>query len=179
MIESRYPGFDVMVLKDEWDEHTRHVIDQRMRPPAAPRFFTVGEAGALRAACARLLAETDGWLLDKVVEHIDSRLAGGSGEGYRPEEQPPEAAFWRAGVGRLGEGFAGAPPEQQDQRLKALQQEDPPFFKALLKEAMTGYCSLPPVWSFMGYGGPAFPRGYVRIELGLTDPWEAKQHEHR
>jgi len=30
------------------------------------------------------------------------------------------------------------------------------------------------VWSEMGYGGPAYPRGYYRIEAGVTDPWEAK-----
>ncbi|TGV05575.1 gluconate 2-dehydrogenase subunit 3 family protein, partial [Mesorhizobium sp. M00.F.Ca.ET.186.01.1.1] len=25
-----------------------------------------------------------------------------------------------------------------------------------------------------GSGGPAYPRGYVQEEKGLTDPWEAK-----
>jgi hypothetical protein len=177
MIEGHYPGYDVMVHREEWDEHTRHVIDKRMRRAQAPRFFTPQEAADLRCALSRLLLEEDPWLLDKVLEHIDGTLTHGTGDGYRPEWQPPEAQFWRAGVALLGDGFAGKPPEWQDEQLRYLQEHHQEFFKALLKEAITGYCSLPPVWSFMGYGGPAFPRGYVRIELGLKDPWEAKPHD--
>ncbi len=176
MIESRYKGYDVMMHREEWDEHTRHVIDKRMAEVQPPQFFTLDEAAALRCAISRLLNEDDSWLVDKVLEHIDGTLAHGTGEGFRPEWQPPEAQFWRAGVALLGEGYAGKPPEWQDERLRYIQQNHPDFFKALLKETVAGYCSLPPVWSFMGYGGPAYPRGYVRIELGLTDPWEAKQH---
>ncbi len=32
-------------------------------------------------------------------------------------------------------------------------------------------------WSEIGYGGPAYPRGYVRTQMGQLDPWEA-QPEH-
>jgi len=175
MIDSRYPDFHVMDAAKEWDEHTQHVIAKRMEQPQPLQFFSPAQAAALQAALARLLHETDEWLLAKVLEHIDGTIAHGRGEGFRPEEQPPEAEFWRAGVALLGHHFALEAPEWQDLRLRQIQQDVPPFFKALLKEALTGYCSLPPVWSFMGYGGPAFPRGYVRIELGLVDPWEAKQ----
>lgn len=176
MIESRYEGYDVMGHREEWDEHTRHVIDKRMAEAQPPQFFTQAEAAALRAAISRLLMEDDPWLIEKVLEHIDGTLAHGTGEGYRPEHQPPEATFWRSGVALLGENFAEKSPPWQEEHLRYLERTFPEFFKALLKETVTGYCSLPPVWSFMGYGGPAFPRGYVRIELGLTDPWEAKQN---
>jgi flagellar hook-associated protein 3 FlgL len=125
----------------------------------------------LAAAAARLLADDDPWRIGKVLEHIDGTIAHGTGEGFRKEGQPPEPEFWRAGVAALGADFAALTPDLQAQRLEQLQTD---FFKALLKECVTAYCSLPPVWSFMGYGGPAFPRGYVRIELGLRDPWEAK-----
>jgi hypothetical protein len=175
MIESRYPDFDVLAHREEWDEHTRHVLDKRMEPPQEPQFFSPEEADALRAALARLLDEQDPWMLGKVLEHIDGTIAHGTGEGYRPEQQAPDAQFWREGVASLGADFAARAPEEQNQVLTS--QQEQPFFKALLKEAVTGYCSLPPVWSFMGYGGPAFPRGYVRIELGLRDPWEAKPHD--
>ncbi|KQX56587.1 hypothetical protein ASD40_04085 [Paenibacillus sp. Root444D2] len=30
------------------------------------------------------------------------------------------------------------------------------------------------VWSEIGYAGPAYPRGYVRTQLGQLDPWEAQ-----
>ncbi|HWI64133.1 MAG TPA: gluconate 2-dehydrogenase subunit 3 family protein [Symbiobacteriaceae bacterium] len=174
MIKSRYPNHDVMASREEWDEHTRHVIDKRMAEAQPPQFFTPPEADALRAALARLLAEDDPWLIAKVLEHIDGTIAHGTGEGYRPEWQAPEQEYWRSGVASLGPDFVAAPGDQQDETLRLLQQENPDFFRTLLTQAVTGYCSLPPVWSFMGYGGPAFPRGYVRIELGLRDPWEAK-----
>lgn len=175
MIESRYPDFDVMARSEEWDEHTRSVIANRMKDPGQPRFLTEAESATLRAAAARLLAETDPWLIGKVVEHIDTLLAQGPGDGYRKESVPPDQAHWRCGLALLGEGFATQEPWWQDERLRTVSETEPDFFGTLLKECVSAYCSLPPVWSFMGYGGPAYPRGYVRIELGLVDPWEAKQ----
>lgn len=176
MDDTRYPNFDVMDLAEEWDDHTRQIIEKRMEPPQPLQFFTQAEGDTLVAAIARLVADSDPWRVGKVLEHIDGTLAHNNGEGYRPEWQPEDKQFWRLGVSFLGPDFAGAPADSQDQMLRDLQAKYPDFFKALLKETVTGYCSLPPVWSQMGYGGPAFPRGYVRIELGLRDPWEAKQH---
>ncbi|HYF94627.1 MAG TPA: gluconate 2-dehydrogenase subunit 3 family protein [Symbiobacteriaceae bacterium] len=173
--QSRYPTWDVMAAREEWDDHTRDVIFQRLEPPQPPAFLRPAETRTLTAAAARLLSDDDPWRLGKVVEHIDNMLAKGHGNGYRQEGRLPDREFWRAGLRALGEGFAGAAPEQQDEILRQRQGSD--FFKTLMNEVVGAYCSLPPVWSSMGYGGPAFPRGYVRIELGLRDPWEAKPHE--
>ena len=49
------------------------------------------------------------------------------------------------------------------------------FMQKILSEAMSAYYSHPTIWSDIGYAGPAYPRGYVRSEIGLTDPWEAKR----
>ncbi|MCK9918131.1 gluconate 2-dehydrogenase subunit 3 family protein, partial [Microbacteriaceae bacterium K1510] len=49
------------------------------------------------------------------------------------------------------------------------------FFTRMLYDIVSAYYSHPLVWSDIGYGGPAYPRGYVRVEKGLVDPWEAKQ----
>lgn len=174
MIESRYPGYDVMVAVEEWDEHTQHVIKKRMMEPQTPQFFTDAEAATLEAALSRLLREDDPFLIGKVLEHIDGTLAHNRGDGYRHEGEPRDSVLWRNGLKALGAEFAAKTPPWQDEALRQLQQNFPSFFKTLLGAALTGYCSLPPVWSFMGYGGPAYPRGYVRVELGLTDPWEAK-----
>lgn len=48
------------------------------------------------------------------------------------------------------------------------------FFQKLLTLTVEAYYSHPKVWSGLGYGGPAYPRGYVRTQLGQLDPWEAK-----
>ncbi|HLO03858.1 MAG TPA: gluconate 2-dehydrogenase subunit 3 family protein [Symbiobacteriaceae bacterium] len=184
MIRSRYPGYDVMQEADEWDERTRAIVADRLKSPEPLQFFKPDEAEVLMAAAQVLLAEDDEWLRRKVVELIDRQFDKGEGEGYRPQTQPKDGDLWRAGLASLGADrtgadrpgahFVGAPPQIQTARITALQGDDPIFFQALHKELLSAYCSLPPVWSFMGYGGPAFPRGYVRIELGARDPWEAK-----
>src|SRR5690606_27415066 len=51
------------------------------------------------------------------------------------------------------------------------------LFKKLLSTAVDYYASHPAVWSEMGYAGPAYPRGYYRIERGLRDPWEPAARE--
>jgi hypothetical protein len=51
------------------------------------------------------------------------------------------------------------------------------LFYKLLTESVAAYYSHPTVWSEIGYAGPAYPRGYVRTEWGITDPWEAKRED--
>jgi len=48
------------------------------------------------------------------------------------------------------------------------------FFKErVLKDATHAYYSHPTAWSVVGWGGPASPRGYVRMGVNRRDPWEA------
>jgi hypothetical protein len=37
------------------------------------------------------------------------------------------------------------------------------------------YYSHPHSWSEIGFGGPANPRGYVRMYYDRRDPWEAAE----
>ena len=53
------------------------------------------------------------------------------------------------------------------------QQHQREFFSRLLTQTVSAYYSHPWVWSEIGYAGPAYPRGYMRVELDLTEPWEA------
>ena len=175
MTKTRYPTWDVMAAREEWDEHTRSVIAKRMEEPGPPAFFTPDESAVLQAAVARLVADDDPWMAAKVAAMIDAVVGQGPGDNYRQTTMPPDKELWRQILARLGPDFASLAPDQQDQRLTNLQQGHPQHFKALHKEVVSHYCALPPVWSFMGYGGPAFPRGYVRIELGLQEPWEPEQ----
>ena len=48
------------------------------------------------------------------------------------------------------------------------------FFSVLLLRQVAGvYYAHPDAWSEMGFGGPASPRGYVRMDADAYDPWEA------
>jgi hypothetical protein len=49
------------------------------------------------------------------------------------------------------------------------------FVNLLLREISGVYYAHPQAWSEMGFGGPASPRGYVRMGLNEHDPWEARE----
>jgi hypothetical protein len=38
------------------------------------------------------------------------------------------------------------------------------------------YYAHPQAWDEIGFGGPASPRGYVRMGFNRYDPWEAVEH---
>jgi hypothetical protein len=40
------------------------------------------------------------------------------------------------------------------------------------------YYAHPWAWDEIGYGGPAYPRGYMRLENGEPEPWEVEEHRY-
>jgi hypothetical protein len=110
---------------------------------------------------------------------------------------PPMRDAWRFGIAgidhesgaRFGADFASLAERDQDAVLRAIQAGTvegagwvhlPPrrFFTAiLLKEIVGEYYAHPSAWSEVGFGGPASPRGYVRLGENQLDPWEARAHE--
>jgi hypothetical protein len=53
------------------------------------------------------------------------------------------------------------------------------FRKVLLPEIVTIYYAHPAAWSEIGFGGPASPRGYLRLGTNRRDPWEAEEHPNK
>ncbi len=50
------------------------------------------------------------------------------------------------------------------------------FFKTrLANDIVFAYYAHPTAWSEIGWGGPASPRGYVRMDFDERDPWEAAE----
>ncbi len=49
----------------------------------------------------------------------------------------------------------------------------PRVFNLILSAVVGVYYAHPAAWSEIGFGGPASPRGYVRMGLDERDPWEA------
>ena len=47
------------------------------------------------------------------------------------------------------------------------------FSERVLRDLYAEYYSHPTAWSEIGFGGPANPRGYVRLYKDRRDPWEA------
>jgi hypothetical protein len=42
-----------------------------------------------------------------------------------------------------------------------------------MRDVLHAYYSHPTAWNEIGFGGPASPRGYVRMGYDRRDPWEA------
>ena len=186
-------GYDVLAKWDSpsFDATTRAVVARRLATPPPRRFFAPGQFAVLEAACARLLATPPG--APPIANMIDADLFEGRGEGFRRPDMPPAAAAWRIAIdgldaearARRGAGFAVLEGAAQDALLRALQEgeveasrfEGLPvrrfFTDLLLKSAAAHYYSRPEAWNEIAFGGPASPRGYVRIGLDRRDPWEA------
>ncbi|MGD8192638.1 gluconate 2-dehydrogenase subunit 3 family protein [Brevibacillus ginsengisoli] len=182
--ESQYPGYDVWEEHQEWDEHTRSIVMKRKTPQVIYQYLNSEEAMTLQAAIYLLVDDQRLEVTTYVLQHLDESLASEIGESQRKQDVLVQKALFRDGLGRMellshqayGTNFVTLKWDQQTEVLRATEQEYPEFFKKLLKKVVEAYYSHPIVWSDIGYGGPAYPRGYVRVEKGLVDPWEAKKN---
>lgn len=191
--QTHYPSYNVMDEQKEWDAHTQFIVTSRLVFEHGHRFLTPVEAETLRAWCVLLLDDHRGDIIQTIIRHIDQTLTEDKGEGQRKTHVPPLRILLRQGLKAIDETgwIADSQPffqlKESAQRQIMLQINDasyPPtktwedipqkaLFNKLLQLSIEAYYSHPLVWSEIGYGGPAYPRGYVRTELGQLDPWEA------
>lgn len=192
-----YPAYDVLAKWNtpSFDETTRAALASRLAPPPAPRFFDAESFATLQAAVSRL-APQEGRAQPVPTAHwIDQRLAEGVGEGYRDEHMPYQDEAWRRGIAgisgeacrRFGARFADLGGERQDELLRAVQAGEVDretwggldaarFFRhGLLRLTAALAYAHPSAWSEIGFGGPASPRGYVRLGPDQRDAWEARE----
>ncbi len=193
-----YEGYDILQKRDSpsWDDTTREVVRRRLHEVPTRQFLEPDEWETLEAVCARLVPQPD--RLDDpvpIVPFIDEKLQNDQRDGYRYENMPELRTSWRLGIAGIEkeahrqhhEKFAALRPEEQDEILGAIQDEEvqgdlwkelPPqrfFTDTLLKTVVGIYYAHPAAWSEIGWGGPASPRGYVRRGLDEHDPWEAEE----
>ena len=191
---SRYPAYDVWAEHTHWDDHTKQVVGSRRSPQVAYQFFSHSEGLLVQTAASELVNDHRLEVLTFVTQHLDETLASPIGEAQRKVGVPPKKQLYRWGLAgieaesqaRYGTGYVALKKEEQQAILQEIaagrtqakeewsQLSPVDFFKRFLRDAVDAYYSHPLVWSDIGYGGPAYPRGYVRVEKGLTDPWEAK-----
>lgn len=191
----RYPGYDVLAKRDtlSWNDATRQVIDARLAVDDSPRFLEPAAWQTLRAVCARIVPQPETRAPVPVAALVDRKLAGDQRDGYRQATLPPLREAWLRGLAALdaeavaahGERFHSLEPAQQDALLKAMQGgrlrgdawQDMPaatfFSERLAHDILAAYYSHPASWNEMGFGGPASPRGYVRMYFNRRDPWDA------
>ncbi|MBW5446432.1 gluconate 2-dehydrogenase subunit 3 family protein [Cohnella sp. CFH 77786] len=196
--QTHYPDFDVLRQEEHWDPHTREIVTKRVKTELflPYRFLTQQEGETLFRLCSFLLGDDRHPVISYVVHHFDSVLQAGIGESQRKIGVPRMTVLLRDGLAWFdrfcGERYGGEflNLKETDQQLAFGQlMQDNVFMQSgnqiipvkewidkILEQAVAAYYSHPAVWSEIGYAGPAYPRGYVRSEMGLTDPWEARRN---
>jgi hypothetical protein len=193
---TRYPSYNVMNEQQEWDDHTRKILNSRLQTSGDHTYLTVVEAEMLRAWCSLLMDDDRPEIIQFVLDHIDQSLTSGE-ESQRKPGIPPAQVLVRQGLKALEtacesihtELFFHLKEEQKKQVMEEISQgeavphqvwRDVPqqvFFQKLLTLSIEAYYSHPEIWSEIGFGGPAYPRGYVRMDQ--LDPWEAKEEQRK
>jgi hypothetical protein len=196
-MSERYPGYDVLAKRHtpSWNEKTRRVIDERLALPREPRYLSQPEWLVLEAICDRIVPQPRTRPPVPLAAMVDAKLFANRGDGYRDYRLPPLREAWQRGLHaidaearrRHSVGFPLLDAAEQDALLRAVQEGAlgdgdwdgmPPaifFAKRLLPDIVTLYYAHPTAWNEIGFGGPASPRGYVRMDFDRRDPWEAAE----
>jgi hypothetical protein len=185
----RYPDYDVLEEVSHWDEVTRGVVLDRVERVPPIRFFDERETATLGAFCDLALAQ-DSEPRIPVLAMVDEKLFEKRGEGYRHADMPADPQAWRE-VARMldaaaaeqgaSEGFAAAEREVQLRIIGCfsrgeLDWDDLPVDKAwglVMRDILGAFYSHPWAWNEIGFGGPAYPRGYARLGPGQREHWES------
>ena len=196
-----YPGFHTLDQQAFWDEATRNVVLNRVQNVPPIRFFSPEETRLMQAVCDRILPQDDRDEAHKIplVNFIDDRLASRRIDGYRFEDMPPDHEAHRLGLQAIeaialclyARSFVELGPREQDHVLQTIHDGQPPagaeiwqrmpvqrFWLLLLQDAIDAYYAHPYAWDEIGFGGPAYPRGYMRLEHGQAEPWEVNEQRY-
>jgi hypothetical protein len=158
-----------------------------------PEFFTADEWLTLNAVCNRIVPQPADRPPIPVAAMVDNKMARNMTDGYRHYQLPPMQEAWRSGLAALdsearahyGGRFHEINTRERDELLTRMQEGDlhdpawggmPPkvfFDERMTHDIVAAYYAHPVSWNEIGFGGPASPRGYVRMGFDRRDSWEA------
>jgi Gluconate 2-dehydrogenase subunit 3 len=188
----RYPDYDVFAAEASWDETTKQVVKERLAQHGPLRFFTTEEEPALRAFCDVTTAQ-DAEPRIPLAEMVDAKFANGQLDGYRYDDMPEDGETWRLVLRGLDEtarargadGFAALPTEDQERIVEALSQGElsggawdelnvTRAWSVCMRAILSQFYAHPWAWNEIGFGGPAYPRGFMRLGQGaeVLEPFE-------
>ena len=189
----RYPDYDVFDAAASWDAATAKVIEERMAKGSRRlEFFTEEEEPTLRAFCDVVVAQ-DGEPRVPVVEMVDEKLAAGRLDGYQYDDMPDDREVWRVVLRGLDDTarrrygvarYADLEPPAREAVVGQLAQGSlrgdiwdvlnvKRAFSVCMRAVLSEFYSHPWAWNEIGFGGPAYPRGYMRLgPLAIREPFE-------
>jgi hypothetical protein len=197
-----YPGYNTLDQQMRWENATRNTVTDRLTQPPALRFFQGAEAELFESIIARVIPQDDR-AADRtipILPTIDERLSKNSLNGFRYEDMPSDQDAYRMGLRaidematqRFGLIFKSLSVHRQELILKSIHDGEPEpaheawtrmpihrFWALLMEDCVNAYYSHPWAWDEIGFGGPAYPRGYMRLENGLPEPWEKDESRYK
>lgn len=197
-MHGRYPDYDVLAEQDHWDEVTRDVVLERVHDVPALRFFDAAEVETLTAFADVVLAQ-DSEPRIPALAFVDEKLFTGGRDGYRYFDMPDDDEVWRAVARGLDDEARRRGADRfallgVDDRLEVCHR----FSKGELYGGAWGTLNVSRAWSLVlryltqafyahpwswneiGFGGPAYPRGYSRfgsphLRGAEREEWEGKE----
>lgn len=196
-----YPGYNTLNQRSFWDAATREEVEQRVYNVPPIRFFTADELALMTSVCDRIVPQDDRLPKSRIpiVNYIDERLFKNEISGYRYEDMPPDDEAHRLGLRAIDETahaihgvvFINLDPLKQDFILKSIhdgkklaaqhtwaRMSIDRYWQLLVQDCVAAYYSHPYAWDEIGFGGPAYPRAYTRLEGGLPEPWEVDEKRY-
>ncbi len=193
----RFPDYDVLAKRDtpSWNDKTRAVVADRLAMSERGDILTERQRATLRAAIDRIVPQPQHRPAVNALALVLEKIATDASDGFRHHALPPLKPCYERGLDAIeaeaqachGSSFHLLDGQEADRLLSAVERGDiqtdawgdmppPIFFKwRLMSDAVSAYYAHPSAWSAMGFGGPASPRGYVRLEGNKRDPWEAAE----
>jgi len=193
----RFPGYDVLTKRNSpsWNRKTREIINRRLALSREPRFFTEAEFALVGAIADRIVPQPKNRPPIPIAALVDNELCQEKGDGFRHAGMPRQREAWRLGLQALnteaqqtnGKHFEQLSVTEQNALLACMQRGElkgavwgemsaKAFFEnRMAHDIVRAYYAHPTAWSEIGWGGPASPRGYVRMGFDERDPWEAAE----
>ena len=194
----RFPDYDVLAKRDtpSWNTQTRKVIADRLAT-TEPDVLTPEQRATLVRVVDRIVPQPTHRPPVNAAALVLHKIMANEPEGFRHHRLPPIREAWARGLdaidaearARFGHAFVVLDDRQADDVLRAIEQGDtrgdgwtdlpPALFWSwrLIPDIVSAYYAHPSAWSAMGFGGPASPRGYVRLDVNRRDPWEAAERD--
>lgn len=182
----RFPGFDTVAQAPYWDDVTAGIVLSRLDPPTDFSFFTPREQAAAGALFDLLLAQHDEPKVP-VLQMVDQRLALDQTDGWFYEDMPEDQAAWRRSLAALddeggprGVRFHQLDLPDQAAIVQGVQDNDGEWhgmpaghvWSLWTRYACAAFYSHPWAWNEIGFGGPAYPRGYMNLGVERFEHWE-------
>jgi len=197
-----YPGFSTLSQKSFWDESTRKTVIDRVDNVPEIRFFQPNEVEFWKTVFDHLLPQDDRREERRIpiLNFVDQRLGANQSAGYRFENMPQDREAYALGLRAIneeaqrlfGSEFIGLPYAQRETVLKTIHDGEPRsakeiwqkmsvhrFWQLIMGDAIDAYYAHPWAWDEIGFGGPAYPRGYMRLERGEPEPWEVEERRYQ